>query len=476
MAEIWDTPKPPGRGTRSEDDLNSLGFDRRFEARKEIHREVTGLTREQIHERWAAAGGLDNRENQPGPLSTEDRLAAVRRNELKRIWTLMTEGGWETYSPESDPEVHRWQRKRRERQERESRAAAGREPGLIRYRIVAQRTDPAHPGAALLTNYTYGRSVEEAVSKVRQELEKPGGLYGDQGMYRVVEVVEESPDSVLRQQKDARRRYLTTILENAITTVRGREPDSPDADLLSLLDDFFTRAVVFPDPHGSGVQPRPHQATFGWTSEPPGIEHASDPGRALAPFLLAYLDHHGRELVQASARPRSLPDERTDVGRPSGRGTEAGEGSEAPAELVERVMEVCGRHYAAVTGTSFEQWDTELFRENVGIALRTVRLAEREAYPQALEDYLQTSQARLRRLWGIYGPDGLFPGVHHLVELPECFVLCEHIEHSPLWLSQLWAQETGEETPLERLEEAWLYGTNEKDERFLRDTGEEEGR
>ncbi|WP_424863381.1 hypothetical protein [Streptomyces sp. MMS24-I29] len=51
--------------------------------------------------------------------------------------------------------------------------------------------------------------------------------------------------------------------------------------------------MVFPDPHTGVVRPRPHQATFGWTSEPAGITHASDPGRALAVFLLAYLDHHG---------------------------------------------------------------------------------------------------------------------------------------------------------------------------------------
>ncbi len=129
---------------------------------------------------------------------------------------------------------------------------SGSAPELIRYRIVAQRTDPEHPGASVVTNYAYGRSVEEAVTKARKALEKPDGLYGDQGMYRVVEVVEESPSSELRQQEEARRRYLTTILENATTTVRGREPDNPDADLVSRLNDFFTRAVTFPDPHTSG--------------------------------------------------------------------------------------------------------------------------------------------------------------------------------------------------------------------------------
>ncbi|MFJ9420254.1 hypothetical protein ACIRPT_39800 [Streptomyces sp. NPDC101227] len=58
--------------------------------------------------------------------------------------------------------------------------------------------------------------------------------------------------------------------------------------------------MVFPDPLGGGVRPRPYQATFGWTGEPPGIRHASDPGRALAEFLLAYLDHHGLGLGEVS--------------------------------------------------------------------------------------------------------------------------------------------------------------------------------
>ncbi|HUR05905.1 MAG TPA: hypothetical protein VM347_25390 [Nonomuraea sp.] len=282
----------------------------------------------------------------------------------------MTRTGWETYSPEGDPDVQRWRQAQQERQARESGVATEPEADPeIRYRIVAQRTDPAHPGAALLTNYAYGRSVGDAVTKVRKALEKPGGLYGDQGLYRVVEVVEESPDSALRQQEDARRRYLTALLENATATVRGREPEDPDADLVRRLDDFFTRAVVFPDPHTPGVHPRPHQATFGWASEQPYIEHASDPGRALALFLLAYLDHYGLYLgaaVRAGDHPDAQP---VDGGQPSGR---EAEGGEAPAELVERVLDVCGQHYAAVTGTNSDQWDQESDREVVGIALRTV--------------------------------------------------------------------------------------------------------
>ncbi|MER5974515.1 hypothetical protein ABT112_33245 [Streptomyces sp. NPDC002055] len=258
------------------------------------------MTVEQIHERLVAAGGLEPSEDSVRALSTEEQLAALRRDELRRIWSLMLDAGWLTYSPDGDPAVQRWHQERLEQWARES-GEAGPGPELIRYRIVAQRTDPAHPGASVTTNYAYGRSVEEAVAKARRVLERPDGLYGDRGMYRVVQVTEESLSVEMRQQEEARRRYLTTILEAAVATVRGREVDDPDGELLSRLDDFFTRAVVFPDPHNGGVRPRPHQATFGWTSEPPGVEHASDPGRALAVFLLAYLDHYGLSLVQSPA-------------------------------------------------------------------------------------------------------------------------------------------------------------------------------
>ncbi|MGW1617687.1 hypothetical protein [Streptomyces sp. NPDC002172] len=419
------------------------------------------MTVEQIHELWVAAGGPENREDQPQQLSTGDRLTAVRRNELKRIWNLMTEDGWQTYSPENDPDVHRWRQAQRERQAHESGTASKRER-VHRYRIVAQRTDPEHPGAALLTNYAYGRSVEGVLAKVRKRLEKPGGLYGDQGLYRVVEVVEDSPSSELRQQEEARRRYLTTILENATATVRGREPEDPDADLLSRLDDFFTRAVVFPDPHTPGVHPLPHQATFNWTSEQPYIEHVSDPGRALALFLLAYLDHHGLNLEAAVRTGDRSDPQPVSEGRPSAR---AAEEPEPPAELVERVLDICGQHYAAVTGTNSEQWDQESSRELVVLALRTMRLAEPESYPQALETYLHEHRARLERLWRRYGPNGMFAGELVLIDLPACFVLCERIEKTPLWLEGVWSKQGQEENALERLHHSWLYDTGEEDGR-----------
>ncbi|WP_103529064.1 hypothetical protein [Streptomyces sp. SM12] len=71
---------------------------------------------------------------------------------------------------------------------------AGGEPAeLTRYPVVARRTDAAHAGAAALTNHANARSVEEALALVRRANERPGGLYGEQGLYRVVEVAEEGP-------------------------------------------------------------------------------------------------------------------------------------------------------------------------------------------------------------------------------------------------------------------------------------------
>ncbi|MEU3956030.1 hypothetical protein AB0F45_27525 [Streptomyces achromogenes] len=233
---------------------------------------------------------------------------------------------------------------------------SGEPAGLIRYRVVAQRTVAEHGGAATLTHYAYARSVEEAVAQVRQEHEKPGGAYGDQGLYRVVEVCE----------------------------------DEPEGQPLSR-----------------------HQAP---ATEPLAAREA--------------------------------------------------EGAEASAELIEQVLAVCDQHYAAVTGTNSQQWERESSREVVGIALRTVRLADREAYPRALEEYLVEHRARLEKLWRIYGPLGAFPlGVYHLVESPASFMLCERIDNAPMWLKGVWGREIESDTPLERLQEAWLYGTSEGDGR-----------
>ncbi|MGW6606134.1 hypothetical protein ACWGCF_45300, partial [Streptomyces sp. NPDC055039] len=73
--------------------------------------------------------------------------------------------------------------------------------------------------------------------------------------------------------------------------------------------------------------------------------------------------------------------------------------------------------------------------------------------------------ARLERLWLRYGTGGMFAGEVVLIDLPACFVLCERIDSTPLWLEGIWTREGQEETALERLQNAWLYDTAEKDGR-----------
>lgn len=338
--------------------------------------------------------------------------------------------------------------------------------GLTRYRVLALRTDEAHPGAATLTNYTEARSVEEALAKVRRENERPGGLYGEQGLYRVVEVTEEGPAGEVLRQEAARRTFVDLVMNAARAEMSQEFTGVPHSEMFGILCDFFTRAIVFPG-----------QFAFPDSRTADDEMHTSDPARALSRLLLQHLNHHALDLVEADDRaPSYLPDagrsaalardERLGFGQVVDRdGPE--EGSEASPELIEQVQAVCETHYAAVTGTSSAQWDTELSRELVGLALRTVHLADRETYPQVLDGYLRANRPRLENLWRIYGPESSnYPrGFHHLVELPESFVLCERIAHAPLWLEGVWEREGHEEISLSRLKKIWLYGTNEKDGR-----------
>ncbi|MCX4233528.1 hypothetical protein [Streptomyces ortus] len=162
------------------------------------------------------------------------------------------------------------------------------------------------------------------------------------------------------------------------------------------------------------------------------------------------------ELVDP-ATSASLSEVASPVASPTTRQVTVEEGTELPAKLMSRVLAICGQHFGLVTGIKSDQWDTEHTRKNIEISLQAVPLAERETYPQALDGYLRANRARLEQLWHIYGPDGLFPGVYRLVELPESFVLCERIAHGLPRLSQLWTHTVGDNNLLERLKEAWLH-------------------
>ncbi|MFE7618186.1 hypothetical protein [Streptomyces sp. NPDC057496] len=158
------------------------------------------------------------------------------------------------------------------------------EGGLTRYRVVAQCVDESHEGAGVLTTHVYARSVEEAVLKVRQEHERPGGLYGDRGLYRVVEVCQEGPSSEERELEAARRVFVNRVMEAAVAELPA-PTGVPHSEMYGVLCDFFTRAIVYPDfgfPFGTDA---------GDTSL-----HTSDPSRALARLLLEHLTHRGLDL------------------------------------------------------------------------------------------------------------------------------------------------------------------------------------
>ncbi|MGJ5881026.1 hypothetical protein, partial [Streptomyces griseiscabiei] len=329
--------------------------------------------------------------------------------------------------------------------------------GLRRFRVVAVPNQAEYPGASSLTHFAYARSVEEAVGKVRAAHERPGGVYGDKGLYRVVEVTEEGPSGEARQKEAARRLFVTTVMLAARAEASQEITHLPHPEMFGILCDFFTRAIVFPGKFGfpSGTATDDVQL------------HTSDPARALSRLLLEHLTHHALDLVEADDRaPLGLEDYNTGSWPAEGRPSTRAEGNEASTELIERVLAICEQHYAAVTGTSSEQWDQESAREVVDIALRTVHLAERDTYyPKALETYLQTHRARLERLWRRYGPGSTFAGELVLIDLPACFVLCERIDNTPVSLGGIWTREGQEEITLERLHNAWLYDTGEEDGR-----------
>ncbi|RLU82580.1 hypothetical protein CTZ27_30140 [Streptomyces griseocarneus] len=161
--------------------------------------------------------------------------------------------------------------------------------GARQYRVVARRTGPAHPGAATLTHFARAASVEEAAALVRAAHEQPDGVYGADGLYRIVEVTEDSPESAAGRSEDpdtkerARRQHVNTVLDEALkaSDKNGQRPHF--GAVFDILTDYFTRAVVFP----GQFDPDDEQL------------HTSTPSRALAYLLMEHLTRHGLGLDDA---------------------------------------------------------------------------------------------------------------------------------------------------------------------------------
>ncbi|MBT2439826.1 hypothetical protein J7E93_06755 [Streptomyces sp. ISL-36] len=253
------------------------------ELRVEVRREVTGLTYEQLGELIAT----DEDGTEPsGP--AEKHRAAVRMTELKRIRNLVSHQVFDGYTPAGDPE-ERWQG---------HPASGGVRPPEQRgiYQVHARCTDPEHPGASELTNLATADSVEEAAVKVRRA--KEGNLYGSPGLYRIMEVFEDTPSNSARHMLDALSQTAAEIGSAAAAVAGAYEPGPDASDLFEVLADFFHRTVVYPwhlaYPGDQGDGSIPQQP------------HGSDHGRTLARLLLAHLEALGTPLATTAASSAML--------------------------------------------------------------------------------------------------------------------------------------------------------------------------
>ncbi|MER7794692.1 hypothetical protein [Streptomyces sp. NPDC097640] len=173
-----------------------------FTARALIHRSVqkkaTGMDREKVAEETEKARGWERQAgrgiDEPGRLDTLHH-AEWKHTEWRRIGYVMTEQHMDTYNPQADPKVAQWEQARIQRAAATSSTGQGPAVGgdLRRYRVMARRQDPAHPGVLTITHFADAGSVEEAAQKVRSVHEREGGLYGI-GLYRIVRVEEAQPD------------------------------------------------------------------------------------------------------------------------------------------------------------------------------------------------------------------------------------------------------------------------------------------
>lgn len=152
---------------------------------------------------------------------------------------------------------------------------------MPRYRVDVEN----HDGGIRRVEYVHAGSMEEALVKVR---EADWWSSGEPGGFRVVEATEESTSTEARHQRNARRRYLNTIVEAGLTALGETAPDRPDHEFSDVLSDFFTRVVVlpghFPFPHGD-----------------PGVDRlldSDDVAAVLTRILTTHLAHHGVGLTR----------------------------------------------------------------------------------------------------------------------------------------------------------------------------------
>ncbi|TPQ17463.1 hypothetical protein [Streptomyces sporangiiformans] len=159
------------------------------------------------------------------------------------------------------------------------------EDDLRRYRIELESTDEG----IRRVNHVHAGSMEQALVKVREADHWPtSGPGSDPSRFRVVEATEESASSEARHQRNARRRYINTIVEAGLTALGKTAPDRSDEESFDVLCDFFTRAIVLPG----------HFAFPSGDTDADRLLDANDAASVLAQLLTTHLAHHGLKVAQ----------------------------------------------------------------------------------------------------------------------------------------------------------------------------------
>ncbi|MFE2336605.1 hypothetical protein [Streptomyces coelicoflavus] len=130
--------------------------------------------------------------------------------------------------------------------------------------------------------FIHADSMEEALVRVR-EIQPPGeSPGGDSGTLRVVEASEENSFTEDRHQRNARRRYINTIVESGLRALGQDAPARSDEAFFDVFCDFFSRTIVRP-------------GHYAFPSEGPASDRilkADDASAVMAQLLLTHLAHH----------------------------------------------------------------------------------------------------------------------------------------------------------------------------------------
>jgi hypothetical protein len=155
---------------------------------------------------------------------------------------------------------------------------------LPRFRVELESVDEG----IRRVNHVHAGSMEDALVKVREADHWPrSGSGSDPSRFRVVEATEESASSEARHQRNARRRYINTMVEAGLTALDMTAPERSDQEFFDVLCDFFTRAIVLPG----------HFAFPSANAEADRLLNTDDAASVMAQLLTTHLSHHGLKVA-----------------------------------------------------------------------------------------------------------------------------------------------------------------------------------